>query len=265
MKVSAYFSGEKLYGDDFSELEILDWFKDEEKGYFDLEERDSKAVYGYSALNWKHGFSFISNHAFRRVLGIGSAYGHELYPILDRTESVVVLEPAEGFHSGELKGVPVSYVKPHASGQLPFDDNEFDLITCFGVLHHIPNVSKVLREIFRCLTPGGSALIREPTISMGDWRDPRKGLTKRERGIPVSIFRNIIHECGFKVIKETRCMFSLSSRLRKFIGKSAFNSKTVVSLDKLVCAVPIWPDKYHAVNSFQKLRPTSVFYLLEKP
>lgn len=264
-RMDNYFSGKKLYGDDFSALEVADWFKDEEKGYFDLEERDSKADYGYSALNWQHGFRFISHRTFQRVLGVGSAYGHELYPILGNAGSIVVLEPADGFHSGDLKGVPIDYVKPLADGQLPFKKGEFDLVTCFGVLHHIPNVSKVLGEIYRCLRPGGCVLIREPTISMGDWRYPRKGLTSRERGIPIMIFRQMINECGFLIKRETRCMFSLTSRLRMLVRKPAYNSKTIVLLDKMFCALPIWSNAYHAVNNFQKLRPTSVFYLLEKP
>jgi len=262
--MDAYFSGKKLYGDDFSALEIVDWFEDEAKGYFNLEDRDPKAVYGYSALNWEHGFRFLPQRTFQRVLGVGSAYGHELYPILDNAGSIVVLEPADGFHSGELMGIPIDYVKPRADGFLQFDDEEFDLITCFGVLHHIPNVSKVLAELYRCLSPGGCVLIREPTTSMGDWRYPRKGLTSRERGIPVLIFRNIIEECGFLLERETRCMFSLTSRLRMLIGKSAYNSRIVASLDRLLCALPIWPDVYHAENKLQKLRPTSVFYLLGK-
>ena len=100
---------------------------------------------------------------------------------------------------------------------------------------------------------------------MGDWRCPRRGLTKRERGIPISIFRNMIKLSGLIVRRETRCMFSLTSRLGKLIGGSAYNSRMVVSLDKLICAFPIWPDVHHAANSFQKLRPTSVFHILEKP
>ena len=82
-----YFSGKELYGNDFSASEILEWFNDEEQGYFDLEESSSKATYPYSALNWQHGFQHVSNRSFNRVLGIGSAYGHELNPVLENLRS----------------------------------------------------------------------------------------------------------------------------------------------------------------------------------
>ena len=34
--LEAYLSGEKLYGNDFSASEVLEWFSDEKQGYFDL-------------------------------------------------------------------------------------------------------------------------------------------------------------------------------------------------------------------------------------
>ena len=34
--IEIYLSGEKLYGDDFTTEEILEWFKDEKEGYAEL-------------------------------------------------------------------------------------------------------------------------------------------------------------------------------------------------------------------------------------
>ena len=213
-----YFRGEKLYGDDFSPDEIEQWFKDEEDGYFDLGAGDQdRYEYGYHAINYEHGFSHLPEGHYDSVLGIGSAYGDELKPIATNYRRIVILEPSEGFKVKELSGIPVTYEKPLSSGQLPFPTNQFDLITCFGVLHHIPNVSTVIKEIYRCLNRGGYALIREPTASMGDWRKPRRGLTKHERGIPSRIFHRAIVSSGFRVISERRCMFSLTSRLSPLI------------------------------------------------
>jgi ubiquinone/menaquinone biosynthesis C-methylase UbiE len=39
--------------------------------------------------------------------------------------------------------------------QMPFDDGEFDLVVCFGGLHCLPNPAVAVREIARCLRPGG--------------------------------------------------------------------------------------------------------------
>jgi len=42
---------------------------------------------------------------------------------------------------------------------LPFEDNMFDVVYSFGVLHHIPDTQKVVNEIYRVLNPGGKAVI----------------------------------------------------------------------------------------------------------
>lgn len=45
--------------------------------------------------------------------------------------------------------------------QLPFSDSKFLLITACQVLHHSENQEELLREIHRCLVPGGYFLVRE--------------------------------------------------------------------------------------------------------
>ena len=42
---------------------------------------------------------------------------------------------------------------------LPFDNNEFDIVYSNGVLHHTHNISKAIDEVRRVLKPGGEAII----------------------------------------------------------------------------------------------------------
>lgn len=46
---------------------------------------------------------------------------------------------------------------------LPYDDNSFDLITCFMVLHHIPSdkLQNIIDEIYRVLKTDGVVILRE--------------------------------------------------------------------------------------------------------
>src|SRR5690554_494358 len=45
---------------------------------------------------------------------------------------------------------------------LPFQDNEFDVILCNHVLEHIPNDIKAMQELYRVLKKGGIAILQIP-------------------------------------------------------------------------------------------------------
>src|SRR5258708_34658276 len=255
-------AGEVLYGDDFSPSEIAEWFEDERNGYFALEKRDrSHYQYGYHALNQRHAYRFLPAGPFKHALGFGSAYCDELLPILDRLQPITVVEPAREFAVREIGGKRVEYHEPGASGELEFANECFDLIICLSVLHHIPNVSAVLRELARCLQPGGYAIFREPVISMGDWRRSRKGLTKRERGIPLAILRRMMETSGLEIVQERPCMFPVTARFRYLMRSPVYNSQFCVRLDEWVSRLSLWPERYHPAHWYHKLRPSAVFFL----
>ncbi|MBM3453659.1 MAG: class I SAM-dependent methyltransferase [Bacteroidetes bacterium] len=193
-RINDYLSGKILYGDDLSYEQIKDWYKDEEEGYANLGSNNKeKYSYQYTAMNELYGFKYIDkNRKFKNALGFGSAFGHEFLPIIQQIEHLTIIEPSEQLISKILGNIEPNYVKPNILGNLDFPDNSFDFIVSFSVLHHIPNVSYVMSELIRVLKPNGMLLIREPIVSMGDWRMPRKGLTKNERGIPLSYFEKII-------------------------------------------------------------------------
>ena len=269
-RVERALSGQALYGDDFSADEIERWFAAEKEGYYELSYgRQAGATvgngtYAYAAVTAAHCFRHLPQRRFPQTLGIGSAHGAELLPVVACSDKVTVLEPSEGFATAEIAGKPLTYVRPRASGLMPFESGSFDLIVGFGVLHHIPNVSTVIGEMQRVLRPGGYALLREPTHSMGDWRRPRRGLTRHERGIPIHLFRSMIESSGLEIIRETRCMFSLTTRLQPLLRQPVWAVPWVVHLDHMICSLPIWPDRYHASHWWHKLRPTSVAFVLRK-
>ena len=264
--ITTFLKGDNLYGDDFSIVEIQNWFDEEKEGYAELGAKDkTHYTYPYHEQNKKNGFKFIKTKKINNVLSIGGAYGDELLPIIDKIERITILEPSEQLRKPFLKDVPLNYISPDVSGVMPFNDNSFDLVTCFGVLHHIPNVSFVMSEVFRVLKQGGTFLLREPIVSMGDWTKKRGNLTKNERGIPLPLFRDIINQNEFKIVNEQLCNAKPFDLIfSKIFGRQAYNSPFYVNLDKSICTIIKHNYKYHASSTIQKIRPVAVFYTLKK-
>jgi SAM-dependent methyltransferase len=260
--LAPYFAGDRLYGDDFSPAQIEEWYDDEKEGYADLGAGDAQSYrYVYHALNEYHGFKHLRPGVFPKVLGMGSAYGDEFVPLRGRIGELTIVDPSEAFATAEGRGVPAKYVKPEIDGALPFVDGTFDLVTCLGVLHHIPNVTRVISEMARCTAPGGQVLVREPVVSMGDWRKPRRGLTRRERGIPDRILLDALQSAGLRTVRAAYCMFPLVLLLGQKLSVDTFNSAAVTRLDAILSLMFRWNLRYHSDRLIHKFRPTSMFYL----
>ena len=152
-----YLNGTKLYGDDFLGEALEGWFADEREGYASIDARGGGHGEKYLShtKNIRYGFRYLPDIAFPRVLGFGAADAREIEPVLDRVQTVTVVEPGLAFRTSSFKGVPLEYVVPNPDGTLPLASDEFDLATCFGVLHHLARVSQSVKELHRCIRPGG--------------------------------------------------------------------------------------------------------------
>jgi len=264
--IDEYLRGDKLYGNDFDLLEIEKWYNDEKEAYADLGAKNKEDYsYAYHQLNNYLGYSHLLKKKYKRVLGFGSAYGDELFPILDKIEEIVIIDPSDSFVHENLNGIPCKYIKPSINGELPFDDHEFDLVVCLGVLHHIPNVSKVISELHRCMVPNGEMLLREPIVSMGDWRSRRSGLTKRERGISLEVFNDFIKGAGLIIENEKLCVFPVITRISSMLNMQAYNSIILTRLDVFISRLFSWNVRYHTTKWVHKFRPSSIYYHLSKP
>ena len=261
-----YLNGTKLYGDDFSESEIVAWYQDEVEAYADLGAKDRRSYkYQYHALNRRLGFSHLGARTFEQAVGLGSAYGDELLPIIGRIKRITLLDPSDAFVVDNVQGVPVTYDKPRPSGDLPFPSESVDLFTCFGVLHHISNVSHVILEMGRCLAVGGVVLLREPTVSMGDWTRRRPGLTRRERGIPLSVMRSAVAAAGLEVVKFTPFGFGpVTLAWHRLVRSSLYNSDVGVIMDVLCSRITAWNYRYHRQTALDRVAPSSAYWVLSK-
>ncbi|HKE94616.1 MAG TPA: class I SAM-dependent methyltransferase [Povalibacter sp.] len=264
--MNPYFRGERLWGDDFSASQISDWYDDEEEAYANLYPHEPmEQTVGFDQLNWFHGFRHLQGRTFDATLALGSGFGTELLPIAGQLRDVTIVDASSQYSNGKLSQLTtVRYVKANPSGAIDLPTHSVDLVTAMSVLHHIPNVSYVLGELYRCLKPGGMALIREPICSMGDWRQPRNGLTLRERGLPRRWLEDRFRALGFHIRHAQPCVFPLVANLARFDDFRVWNNRLAVVCDALICRSLQWNDAYHRTTVMQKLAPHSCFWVLGK-
>lgn len=78
--------------------------------------------------------------------------GAELYGIDLTPEAVAYAE-----HRLQLYNLVAKEIKVSDAENLPFQDNSFDIVYSWGVIHHSPDTPKALKEIIRVLKPNGKA------------------------------------------------------------------------------------------------------------
>lgn len=107
-------------------------------------------------------FVDVSSMAGKRVLEVGLGYGSLSQTIAESGAIYSGLDIASGpvdmvnhrLRQNRLRGRAVQ-------GNVlrcPFDDQSFDVAVAIGSLHHTGNLSLALRELHRCVVPGGSLI-----------------------------------------------------------------------------------------------------------
>ena len=260
-----YYSGRKLFGDDFNLDEIREWYGLEENACYEEYDQGRKRMPNNDFLHWQCGYSraLAGRTSLGKVLGLGSGNGEEFRPVRRWIEHLYIVESADGYFHNDAT---TTYAKAQVDGSLEFPASFFDTTVNIAVLHHIPNVSHVLGELFRVLKSGGFCLVKEPITTLGAWHLPRKGgLAPCERGLPRDLFDELLRRAGFEIVHRTYFEFPPLRHLRDRGGIDTYNSKFWTGLDRLCCKLTDWNYRYHRVNWFQKFAPSYVFLVLRKP
>ena len=263
--IEEYFRGEKLYGDDFSIEQIKEWYEQEAEAYAQLYGiNDNESEYNHH-INIMYGYNHLKKiKSFDNVLGFGSSWGYEFMPIISKIQNLQIIDSSEQTVAKKIGSCTPTYHKANTSGKIDILDNTFDLITAFSTIHHTPNVSFILNELFRVLKPGGYILLKEPVTTMGDWRTKRDGLTVNERGIPPLILDKIIKDANMQIIKKKYFCTMTAFFMRISRNHSFFQSKTYFLIDKYLSCLLKFNMHYHPTKKRQRIAPQAVFYILRK-
>lgn len=74
---------------------------------------------------------------------------------VDATEAAILETKQNIIHSTKNKNYKLEFLEKTNAENLPFEDNKFDIVYSWGVLHHAKNTMQCISEAVRVLKPGG--------------------------------------------------------------------------------------------------------------
>ena len=123
---------------------------------------EGKRKFRYSLQDYMHSTFKFDNFAGKLVLDLGCGAGIDSAEFARNGASVISTDFARTATQSTqslLKeaNLPARVVQADVTS-LPFENDTFDCVYSFGVLHHIPDVDKAVSEINRVLKPGGQIM-----------------------------------------------------------------------------------------------------------
>jgi ubiquinone/menaquinone biosynthesis C-methylase UbiE len=112
---------------------------------------------------WAVSYFDYAGFAGKRVLEIGVGQGTDLMQFAKGGAECHGVDIADNHldltaRNFALRGKDVDLRNADAT-QLPFPNSYFDCVYSFGVMHHIPEIERVIAEVHRVLKPGGTVMI----------------------------------------------------------------------------------------------------------
>ncbi len=180
--------------EDNIDLKTVDSFGEEWKSFHDFNDKDIQL------LGEKY-FDIVDDNMLNQestVIDIGCGSGRFMKYLAGKCKEIVGVEPSEAIFVADQileKEKNVQLVKT-STDNLPFPDDHFDFGYSLGVLHHIPDTKRALRDCVKKIRPGGYFLLY--------------------------LYYNLDNREIF-----SRILFSLSNLLRKVISKLPLRVKKI--------------------------------------
>lgn len=103
-------------------------------------------------LALQHISVFIEALKLTSVLDVGCGTGRGIKYMLDRFPNLKArgMEPMPAMIEAAIaEGVPEDLIIEGCAEDIPYGDSSFDAVCAFGVMHHVPDSSSVIKELMR--------------------------------------------------------------------------------------------------------------------
>lgn len=170
--------------------------------------RESRNPYRHykSYRDRRLALEFLQPHTEDRILEVGCGYGWISRAIWDAANVMWYGVDRSAEMIQQLRAMPSEQAARSSiaeATQLPFRDSCFDKVLCTGVLMHISEDARALREMIRVLRPGGLLLcsfnnaLSPFSVPVRLWNSRKNGFVQKFR-LPATIRRTLL-ESGVEI------------------------------------------------------------------
>ena len=210
------------------------------KAYYEDEYYSALAVRAYMPWHMKLIARRLGNLHGKGVLDIACGTGQWLRHLQGRGAKVAGIDISERALQFARELLPGADLQQGVAESLPFDDGQFDFVTCLGSLEHFLDQPAALREMRRVAKPGARFLILVPnagflTRRLGLYRGTDQvAIQETVRSIPE--WERLFESEGLTVRYRWRDLHPLS---RAWIYRGSIGNR-LVRLTQAT-ALAIWP------------------------
>lgn len=120
--------------------------------YDSLHMLETEHEYGLAQL-----LGIMSYYRLDSLLDVGAGTGRVMRHVSEKLPNTKIMgiEPVEGLRNEAIaKGVPAEQIISGDALSLPFEDNSWDIVSAFGILHHIAEPEVAISEMCRVAKHG---------------------------------------------------------------------------------------------------------------
>lgn len=140
-------------------------------------------------------------------IGCGSGYGAVLLSALAPASYLGIdLMPEQIALTGQWQLPGYTFKTMDAAAMPEISSNSKDIVVIFGILHHIPEWRKVLKECRRVLASGGKLFVEEPDGRIIENFDRLFHWGHPDSDFNLSEFEKELVNCGFKIMRSRRLL-----------------------------------------------------------
>lgn len=213
-----------------NEKEILD-------NYFDLPVLKAAQRYAKSE-EFAEVLRILGPGNGKQILDLGAGNGIASFALARNGWLVTAFEPDPSSEVGaaaisairDETGLPITIVQ-QGGEMLPFEDQSFDAVLARQVLHHVPDLDVMARELFRILRPGSLCLTTREHLAdneqqLDEFRSthPLHHLYGGESAYPLTRYLSAFENAGLRILK---CWGPVESILNFFPGTERERQTTI--------------------------------------